>query len=86
MKKFWPLLLLLVSSLFIMSCDKRDDNNYVDHGTISTVIDYKNVNFSYDNSIGWNFYRTFTSDVKVYNSDVVLIYLQTDTSKTGAPV
>ena len=27
MKKFWPLLILLISSLFIISCDNSDDND-----------------------------------------------------------
>lgn len=85
MKKFWPLLILLISSLFIISCDDKNNDDYVDHDTISTVYDYKGVNFTYNDEDGWNFYRTFPSGV-MYNSDVVLIYLQTDTNTNGSPI
>lgn len=82
MKKFWPFLLLLISSMVIWSCDR---DNKVDNDTISSVLEYPNVNFSYNNDDGWNFYKTFGS-LPVSNSDVALIYLKTDTSKNGSPI
>lgn len=81
MKKLFPLLFLFVSALFIFSC--KDDDNYVDNDTYSAVYDYKG-NFSYNTTDGWNYYRSLP--ITLYNSDVVLIYQQTDSTTDGAPI
>ncbi|WP_312195797.1 hypothetical protein [Epilithonimonas vandammei] len=78
-----PFLLLLVGSLFIFSC-KDDDDDYVDNDTYSVVYDYSGVNFTYNDNDGWNYYRTLP--VTMYNTDVMLIFMQTDTTTTGSPV
>ena len=57
MKKFLPLLLLLVGSLFIFSC-KDDDDVYVQVDVdYPAVYDLRNVNFSYNATDGWNYFR-----------------------------
>lgn len=91
MKKFWTILLLLISGIFIFSCKDDDDNYvstptpYVDNDTIATVYDYTG-NFSFDTTNGWNFYRTLPSSLVVYDSDVMLIYQKTGTTTDNYPI
>ncbi len=83
MRKFWPLLLILVSSIFIFSCKDDDDDNYVDNDTYAAVYDLENVSFAYNATDGWNIYQAFNGSL--YDSDVVLIFRQTGTSN-GNPI
>jgi hypothetical protein len=83
MKKFLPLLLLLVTSVFIFSC--KDDNDDVQVNVdYPAVYDLKNVNFTYNQNDGWNYFQSFTRPM--LSQDIVLIYLQTDTTSNGNPV
>ncbi|WP_379965903.1 hypothetical protein [Epilithonimonas sp. UC225_85] len=76
MKKFLPLLLLLISSIFILSC-KDDDDDYVDNDTYSAVYDLT-VNMTYDvNSQQATYNQAFNRPM--FDSDVVLVYRQTGT-------
>lgn len=84
MKKFLPILLVAFVSLFIFSCDDNNDNGpYQDNDTIATAYDITNASFVKQNS---NLYRyTNQFNTPLIQSDVVLIYMQTDTSN-GSPV
>lgn len=83
MKKFLPLLLLLISSIFIFSC-KDDDDDVQVQVDYPAVYDLKNVTFGYNDTDGWNYLKGF--DRPMLSQDIVLIYLQTDATDTGSPV
>lgn len=81
MKKFLPLLLILVSSIFIFSCkDDDDDQITVDY---PTVYDLSNVNFSYNATDGWNYYQKFNRSLM--DQDYVVIFRQSGVS-SGTPI
>lgn len=84
MKKFLPLLLLLVSSVFIFSC--KDDNDDIQQVQVDypAVYDLKNVTLGYNDNDGWNYSKGF--ERSMLSQDIVLIYLQTDATTTGSPV
>ena len=66
------------STMTITSCTTDDDNyQYQDNDTIAEVYDITNVNFSYDNSIGYYFKSSFSP--ALYSSDMVLVYQKTAT-------
>lgn len=83
MKKFLPLLLLLVGSLFIFSC--KDDNDDIQPVQVDypAVYDLRNVNFSYNNDDGWHYGQGFNNPM--LDQDYVVIFRQTGTSG-NAPV
>lgn len=83
MKKFLPLLLILISSIFIFSCKDDDDIQQV-QVDYPAVYDLKNVSLGYNNDDGWNYSKSF--DRPMLSQDIVLIYLQTDTTNSGNPV
>ncbi|MDC8106538.1 hypothetical protein ACNFU2_16725 [Chryseobacterium sp. PTM-20240506] len=84
MKKFLPILLLAFVSLFIFSCDnKDDDNNFVDHDTIGTAFDITPT-FTKTNDNLYQYSDAFTNEL--VQSDVVLIYLQTGLTNNNAPI
>ena len=78
MKKLVALLLFVSVSTFTVSCTNDDDNiQYQDNDTIAEVYDVSNVNFTYDNSVGYYIKRTFSP--AIYSSDMVLVYQNTAT-------
>ena len=82
MKKFLPLLLLLVTSVFIFSC--KDDNDDVQVNVdYPAVYDLKSINFSYNATDGWNYFQSFTRPL--LDQDYVVIFRQSGTSN-GSPV
>lgn len=81
MKKFLPLLLLLISSIFIFSC-KDDDDDVQVQVDYPTVYDL-NVNFTFNENDGWNFYQKFNT--ALLDQDYVLIFRQAGT-ENGAVV
>lgn len=81
MKKFLPLLLILISCIFIFSCKDDDDD-------VQVQVDYPavydlNVNFSFNSTDGWNFSKGF--DRPLLDQDYVLIFRQAGT-ENGAVV
>jgi hypothetical protein len=83
MKKFLPLLLLLVGSLFIFSC-KDDDDDYVQVDVdYPAVYDLRNVNFTNNADFGWHYGQGFKQPL--LDQDYVIIFRQTGTNN-GAPV
>ncbi len=83
MKKFLPLLLLLVSSVFIFSC-KDDSDDYVQVDVdYPTVYDIRNVNFTNNATVGWVYSDTFTRPM--LNQDYVVMFRQTGTDN-GNPI
>ncbi|ASW74871.1 hypothetical protein IQ37_18650 [Chryseobacterium piperi] len=84
MKKFLPILLLAFASLFIYSCDNRDNNNnFVDNDTVGTAFDITATLGRVDDNL-YQYTDTFTTPL--VRADVVLIYLQTDVTNNGSPV
>ncbi|KPH11279.1 hypothetical protein [Chryseobacterium sp. ERMR1:04] len=68
MKKFLPILLLAFVSLFIFSCDNRDDNvQYKDSDTVAVM---KDATGSFISSEGYK----LIMDISIENTDVVLVY------------
>ncbi len=87
MKKIIPILLLAFVSLFAFSCDNNDDNNtapYEDNDTIAVAYDINNASFTRINSGLYRYTNVFNTPL--VQSDVVLIYMQTDTGTGGTPV
>jgi len=82
MKKFLPLLLLLISSIFIFSCKDDDDDIQQVQVDYPTVYDLT-VNFAYNANDGWNFYQKF--DRALLDQDYVIIFRQAG-SENGAVV
>ena len=77
MKRLLSIFLVALMGLFItVSCTNDDGGNYVDNDTISDVYDLRNVSFDYDQ--GYYLLRNFTRPL--YDSDVVLVYRQTNTN------
>ncbi|WP_374440980.1 hypothetical protein [Epilithonimonas sp.] len=73
MKKLFPFLLLLITSFFLFNCKEDDD--------VQVQVDYPavydlNVNFSFSQDIGWNFYQKFTNPM--LDQDYVVIFRQSD--------
>lgn len=83
MKKLFSLLFISMLALFFVSCNNDDDNNYVDNDTYPVVLDIKNENFTWDNTLGYNISKTFSSPLG--SVDMVLIYRQSGTDN-GNPV
>ncbi|MDH6252117.1 hypothetical protein M2347_001844 [Chryseobacterium sp. H1D6B] len=83
MKKFLPLLLLAFVSLFIFSCDKNDDNNFVDHDTYSVAYDITPT-FSKVNSNLYEYNAAFNTQLGT--SDVLLVYMQTGLTNNNAQI
>lgn len=80
MKKFLPLVLLLISSIFIFSCKDDDDVQVqVDYPTVYDL----NVNFAYNSNDGWNYYQKFNRTL--LDQDYVIIFRQAGT-ENGAIV
>lgn len=67
MKKFLPILLLAFVSLFIYSCDNRDNNNFVDSDTVPVMTDATG---TFTSSEGF----TLSLNINIKNTDVVLVY------------
>jgi len=82
MKKFLPLLLLLVGSLFIFSC-KDDDDDYVQVDVDYPAVYDLNVNFAFNATDGWNYYQKFNR--ALLDQDYVIIFRQAG-SENGAIV
>ncbi|SHK35289.1 hypothetical protein [Epilithonimonas mollis] len=84
MKKFLPLLLLLVSSVFIFSCKDDDDDNYVQVDVdYPAVYDFRNISFTNNPSLGWVYSQSFTRPM--LDQDYVVIFRQSGTDN-GNPV
>ena len=83
MKKFLPLVLLLITSIFIFSC--KDDNDDIVQVEVDypTVYDLRNVNFSYNVDLGWNYGQNFNR--ALLDQDYVIIFRQAGT-ENGAIV
>ena len=83
MKKFLPLVLLLITSIFIFSC--KDDNDDIVQVEVDypTVYDLRNVNFSYNVDLGWNYGQNF--DRALLDQDYVIVFRQAGT-QNGAIV
>lgn len=82
MKKFFPILMLAFVSLFIYSCDNRDDVVQVeDNDTYGTAYDINNASFTKINSNLYEYTNQFISPL--VESDVVLIYMQTGTTNNS---
>jgi len=78
MKKFLPLLLLLVAGVFIFSC-KDDDDDYVPvEVDYPAVYDLRNVNFSYNATDGWHYGQNFNNPM--LDQDYVIIFRQAGTT------
>ncbi|KFC18792.1 hypothetical protein [Chryseobacterium sp. FH1] len=78
MKKFIPLVLLLISSIFIFSCKDDDTIVEVDYPTVYDL----NVNFVYNADDGWNFYQRFNRSL--LDQDYVVIFRQAGTENGAA--
>lgn len=85
MKKIIPFLMLAFVSIFTVSCDNDDDvvQVPVDYDTYSTAYDIA-PNFARVNSSLYKYVDEFTKPL--VESDVVLVYMQTDTTNNGSPV
>lgn len=81
MKKFLPLLLILISSIFIFSC-KDDDDDVQVQVEYPAVYDL-NATFSYNDTDGWNYYQKL--DRAMLNEDYILIFRQSGSSN-GNPI
>jgi len=81
MKKFLPLLLLLISSIFIFSC-KDDDDDVQVQVEYPAVYDL-NVNFKFNDTDGWFYDQAFNNPL--LDQDYVLIFRQAGT-ENGAVV
>ncbi len=83
MKKLLTFVMMAAFGLWMISCDTRDDRDYVDHDTYSIVYDLANVDLTYSPADGlYSISRT----MNIYNSDVLLMYRRTGTTTTGQPV
>lgn len=82
MKKFLPLLLILISSIFIFSC-KDDDDDYVNVEVDYPAVYDLNVNFTFNATDGWFFSQSFNNPL--LDQDYVVIYRQAGT-ENGAVV
>ena len=82
MKKFLPLLLILISSIFIFSC-KDDDDDYVNVEVDYPAVYDLNVNFTFNATDGWFFSQSFNNPL--LDQDYVVIYRQAGT-ENGATV
>ncbi|CAA7390107.1 hypothetical protein [Chryseobacterium fistulae] len=67
MKKILPFLLLAFATLFVYSCDNRDNNNTVDSDTFPKMTDVTGT-FTSANNYG------FTQNINIQSTDVVLVY------------
>ncbi|KQR93730.1 hypothetical protein ASG01_07635 [Chryseobacterium sp. Leaf180] len=83
MRKYFPIILLAFTSLFVYSCNNdRNDEVPVQQVVNSTAYDLS-PNFTKVNSSLYSYGNTFNKPLE--NSDVVLIYIQTDTA-SNSPV
>ena len=83
MKKFWPLLILLISSLFIISCDNSDDN---DSNNNNVNVEYPAVfdltfNFTKVNDFTYYYPHDFSG---MLSQDIILVYRR-DYDNNNAP-
>lgn len=79
MKKFLPILLLAFVSLFIFSCDNKDDDNFVDHDTFPVMADITET-FSSSNNFAVN------KAINIQNTDVILVYRNVNSNTSSSPV
>ena len=82
MKKFLPLLLLLISSIFIFSC-KDDDDDYVEVNVDYPTVYDLNLNLKNDPNSGWSYGQSFNKPL--LDQDYVMIYRRAGTDN-NAPV
>ncbi len=81
MKRIIPLFLL---SLFAaVGCKSDDDQIQVDYDTYPVVYDLRNVNFDLVNG---SYMITRTFNQPMYDTDVLLVYIQNGTTTNGAPI
>jgi len=77
MKKFFSLLVLGFLVITLFSC--KDDDNFEDHDTYSVVADATG---TFDSSNNF----TLIKDIDIFDSDVVLVYRNTNSNTNSAPV
>lgn len=82
MKRIIPLFLVAVFSVASFSC-KSDDDVYVDYDTFPVVYDLKNVNFEQIDGV-YTISRTLNTPM--YDTDMMLIYMQNGNTNNGAPI
>ncbi|HBR12059.1 MAG TPA: hypothetical protein DD740_07605 [Chryseobacterium sp.] len=74
MKKFWPLLILLISSLFIISCDNSDDNDSNNNNVnvdYPAVFDLPPINLQQNGKYDYATKNDFSG---MLNQDFILVY------------
>ena len=76
MKKFLPLVLILISSIFIFSCKDDDDDVVVDYPTVYDV----NLNLIKDPSSNSLYHYTVQFNRSLLNQDIVLVYRKNNPS------
>lgn len=81
MKKILPYLMVATFALLSFSCN--DDDDRVDYDTYSVVYDLRNVNFE-STPNGFQISRSFNNPL--YESDMLLVYMQIDNTNNGSPV
>jgi len=86
MKRIIPLL-VTVFAVFSYSCNSDDDYvqpiDNVDYDTYPVVYDLRNVNFDYVDGV-FMINRTFNNPM--YDSDVLLVYMQNGSTNDGSPI
>ncbi len=85
MKKYFSLLLVAIFGFMVVSCIDRTNEPIKDNDTYSVAYDLKGINFTKSSSSNNLYIYSNTFKNPLYNSDVVLIYRQTDTTN-GSPV
>ena len=83
MKKLLTFFIMASFGLLMLSCDTRDDREYIDTDTYSVVYDISNVTLQYSPADG---YYSFSRTMNIYTSDVLLVYRRTGTTTTGQPI
>lgn len=83
MQRIIPLFLLTMFTLATFSCKNDDDQINVDYDTYPVVYDIRNVNFEPINGV-FTISRTFTNPM--FDSDVLLVYIQNGATSDGYPI
>lgn len=83
MKRIIPLFLLAIFAVTAISCNNDDDNQYVDYDTFPVVYDLRNVDFEWIDNV-YTIARTM--DNPMYDTDVMLIYMQTGSTQDNSPI
>lgn len=73
MKKFLPLVLILISSIFIFSCKDDDDDVVVDYPTVYDL----NINLIQNKTDYYGYNQQFNGSL--LSQDIVLVYRKTNT-------